>query len=197
MITSSLSWVDQPSHHLRAEGDTFTGDETPAVRQPDTRQTGRISDIDRRRELTSSAVNQSQPIPRGWYVQSIKSRRRTALKTARCRVGKAEDCDVRVRGKACDGHQCTLEFDGEVWRLKQESMAHPTFVNGDLNPYAELKPGAKLTFLDGSGFVLRHVKHGPQDSDLPQVPRWAIGAAVAVSLAVVGGLAYAAWRFFG
>lgn len=195
-ITSSLSWVDQPSHHLRAEGDTFTSDETPAVRQVDHRP-DRVSEIDRRREQTSTGVNQASSIPRGWYVQSIKSRRRTALKTTRCRVGKAEDCDVRVRGKACDQHQCTLEFDGEVWRLKQESMAHPTFVNGDLNPYAELKPGAKLTFLDGSGFVLRHVKHGPQESDLPQIPRWAIATAIVAGLAVVGGVAYAAWRFFG
>lgn len=196
-ITSSLSWVDRPSHHLRTEGDTFTGNETPAIRQPDHRQEERTAETERRKESSFSGTSHTQQVPRGWYVQSLKSRRRTALKSARCRVGKTAGNDVLVRGKACDDHQCTLEFDGEAWRLKQASMTHPTFVNGDLNPYAVLKSGAKLTFLDGSGFVLRNVKDDPQESDVPRISIWIYAAAFAVGALLIGGAAWAAWKLFG
>ncbi len=196
-ITSSLSWVDRPSHHLRAEADTFTDNETPAVRQPDHRESGRPADVDWRQENLTSTTNSLHPMPRGWYVQSMKSGRRTSLKSARCRVGTAEGSDVRIRGKACDEHQCTLEFDGESWRLRQASMSHPTFVDGNLDPYAVLKAGAKLTFLDGSGFILRHVKRGPQQSDLPMIPRWVYIAVTLAGVAIVGAGALLAWKLLG
>jgi hypothetical protein len=130
-------------------------------------------------------------------VQSLKSRRRTSLRTARCRVGKTADSDIRVHGKACDEHQCTLEFDGRVWRLKQESLSHPTFVDGNLNPYVDLKPGSKLTFLDGSGFILKQVRDDAKESFLTEVPRWAIAVTIAGGVAVVAGVACAAWKLFG
>ena len=196
-ITSSLSWVDHPSHHMRAEGDTSTGNETPAIRQQDHRSAGSSPESEQSSKFTTSRVNSSLSKPQGWFVQSVKSRRRTSLKTARCRIGKAADSDVRIRGKACDEHQCTLEFDGKVWRLKQESLSHPTFVDGNLNPYVELKPGSKLTFLDGSGFVLKQVRHDAKESYLPEIPRWGIAVASAGGMAVVAGLAYAAWKLFG
>lgn len=196
-ITSSLSWVDRPSHHLRSEGDTFTGNETPAIRQQDHRQPERATDTSRRPDSRFGSTSRSQPIPRGWYVQSIKSKRRTALKSARCDVGKTAGNDVLVRGKACDDHQCTLEFDGESWRLRQASMTHPTFVNGDLNPYAVLKSGSRLTFLDGSGFVLRHVRDDPQDEEIPRISPWIYAAAVAVGAVLIGGAVWVAWSLLG
>ena len=76
-------------------------------------------------------------------------------------------------------------------------MTHPTFVDGDLDPYAQLKPGSKLTFLDGSGFVLRQMKHSPQESWRPELPRWAIVISTIAGLAIVTGLVYTAWQVFG
>ena len=192
-ITSSLSWVDNPSHHMRAAGDTFSGNETPAIRQQDHAS----PESEQSQQSSFSGMNSLLPKPRGWYVQSLKSRRRTSLRTSRCRVGKADDCDIRVRGKACDEHQCTLEFDGKVWRLKQESLSHPTFVNGNLNPYVDLKPGSKLTFLDGSGFILKQIRHNAKGSYLSEIPRWGIVVAIAGGVAVVAGVVFAAWKLLG
>ena len=196
-ITSSLSWVDQPSHHLRSEGDTFTGNETPAIRQADDRPVERGAALDRPREMRSSGSGRTQAAPRGWYVQSIEGRQRVVLKNSRCRIGKAASSDIRVHGEACDDFQCTLEFDGDVWRLKQESLAHPTFVNGDLSPYARLKAGSRLTFLDGSGFVLRHAKQAPQETQLPEIPQWVFSLIIVTGIALAGAVAYAVWRMFG
>ena len=100
-----------------------------------------------------------------------------------------------MRGQACDSLQCLLEFDGETWRLKQESLTHPTFVDGDLTPYAPLKSGSKLTFLDGSGFVLRQMKPALQESYLPEIPRWVAFVLALAGLTAVGGLVYFAWHF--
>ena len=202
-ITSSLSWVDNPSHHLQAEGDTFSGDETPAIRQPDDRHSGRTAETRGWTVARPTSVRQFLPVPHGWYVESIGSRRRTLLRAACCRVGKADDSDVRMRGNACDERQCTLEFDSGRWRLKQESRSHPTFIDGKLIPFSELKlgselkPGAKLTFLDGSGFILRQAKPRPQNPFAPQIPRRVLIALKIAGLAVVAGLAYAAWKHFG
>jgi len=197
IITSSLSWVDNPSHHLRreadvrAEGDTFSGNETPAIRQQDQPSPARSRQS---QQLRFTRVKSLLPKPQGWYVQSLKSRRRTALRTSRCRVGKTADCEIRVDGKACDEHQCTLKFDGQVWRLKQESLSHPTFVDGHLNPYVDLKPGSKVTFLDGSGFILKQVQDDVKEPFLPETPRWAITVTIAGAVAIV---ACAAWILFG
>jgi len=196
-ITSSLSWVDQPSHHLRAEGDTFTDNETPAVRQHDHRHQDRPSDAGQPVPAAKHSRSQSQSIPRGWYVQSIRSRRKTSLKNARCHVGTASECEIRISGRSCDEQQCLLEFDGTAWNLRQTSLTHPTFVDGELTPYTQLKPGARLTFQDGTGFVLRHVKHEPHESFLSEIPKSYIIAGIFAAIVVVAGLAAAAWWLLG
>ncbi|MEO2033807.1 MAG: FHA domain-containing serine/threonine-protein kinase [Planctomycetaceae bacterium] len=202
-ITSSLSWVDNPSHHLHAEGDTFSGNETPAIRQADDRHRERPAEPRGWTAARPVSVRQYLPVPQGWYVESITSRRRTLLRAACCRVGRAGDSDVRMRGNACDERQCSLEFDSGIWRLKQESRSHPTFIDGKPIPFSELKlgvelkPGAKLTFLDGSGFILQHASPRPKNPYVPQIPRWLVIVLKMAGLAVVSGLAYAAWRQFG
>ena len=105
--------------------------------------------------------------------------------------------EIRIESAACDSHQCTLEFIGRVWYLRQESMSHPTFVNGELNPYAKLKHGTKVTFQDGSGFALRRSKKGPQRSSLPQVRGWVFTASVVVVLLLMAGLLYLVWQLRG
>ena len=102
-----------------------------------------------------------------------------------------------IDSEDCDEHQCTLEFVGDVWRLRQGSKSHPTFVNGQLNSYARLKPGAEVTFLDGSGFTLQKMKRRPQRSFLPQISGRVIAASVAVGLVILAGLMYTAWKFLG
>jgi len=196
-ITSTLSWVDQPSHHLRAEGDTFTDNETPAVRQTDNRQPDRSSGPVEQVTAPRPQQRSVQPIPRGWYVQSIKSRRKTPLKSARCDVGTATHCDIRISGRSCDEHQCWLEFDGTHWNLKQESLTHPTYVDGALTPYAKLKPGSRLTFQDGNGFVLRHMKQSQDDSVLSTIPKAYLAAGICAAILLAAGLAATAWWLFG
>ncbi|MCH2202581.1 MAG: protein kinase [Fuerstiella sp.] len=196
-ITSTLSWVDHSSHHLQAEKDTFSGNATPAVRQPDHRGSERISESDRASELLSFGTSQPLSPPRGWYVRTLSSRQRMMLSTARVRVGKGSSNDIQIRGEACDEHQCTLSFNNGVWYLKQESKTHPTFVDGELNPYVELRHGAKLTFLDGSGFVLQKKKNSSRNSSLSGSPRWMFVAAALAGTAVLFSLAFAAWKLLG
>ena len=196
-ITSSLSWVDRPSCHLQAERDTFTGNETPAVRQPGSEETGSAAESNRPRESGLSGIRPSQALPDGWYIEPIKGCRRTSLKTVRCRVGKTDRSDVLIDSEACDPHQLTLEFVGDVWYLRQESKRYPTFVNGRLSSYARLKPEARLTFLDGSGFALQNVRRRPQGSLMPQVSSWMIAASVGAGLVVLAALTYVVWGFGG
>ena len=195
-ITSSLSWVDRPSHHLRSE-DTFTGNETPTIRQPADREPWRFSDSNGRTESSSPVIRRSLSVPAGWYVQPVQGDERTPLRTVRCRVGTADRSEIRIESAACDSHQCTLEFVDRVWYLRQVSMSYPTFVNGELNPYAKLKHGTKVTFEDGSGFALRWSKKGPQRSFLPQARGWVFAASVVVALLLVAGLAYLVWKLRG
>jgi hypothetical protein len=73
-------------------------------------------------------------------------------------------------------------------------LSHPTFVDGHLNPYVDLKPGSKVTFLDGSGFILKQVQDDVKEPFLPETPRWAITVTIA---GAVANVACAAWILFG
>ena len=196
-ITSTLSWVDQSSRHLRAEGDTFTDNETPAVRQADNRTSGRASGVTRQPGRPGKSTAQSAAVPRGWYVQSIGRKRKTPLQNARIKVGTDMDSDIRITGQSCDEDQCTLEFDGQTWSLKQQSLTHPTFVDGQLNPYVKLKPGSRITFQDATGFVLWHAKSGPPESIFKEIPRSYIAAGIGITVAGILAVAAGAWLIFG
>ncbi|MCH2210706.1 MAG: protein kinase [Fuerstiella sp.] len=193
-ITSTLSWVDNSSQHLQSEKETFSGNETPAVRQPDRRESQQVSESGRSSGLLSSGTGQSPVLPRGWYVQAISSRRRMKLNTARVRVGKGTSSDIQIRGEACDEHQCTLTFNNGVWHLKQHSKTHPTFVDGKLDPYAQLRSGAKVTFMDGSGFVLQKKKISSRQTSLSEEAGWLTVAAELVGMVLLAGILYAAWK---
>jgi len=153
-ITSASEWLDNPSRHLQAEIDTFAGDDTPAIRQP-------ASHVSRPQATAPPRATQSRPsvqtrtnVPQGWFVRRLKSKQQRMLTSVKTRVGKAPECEIAMPATIVDDRQCTIEYDGSKWQLKQESRAQPTFVNGSAEAFVELRHRSKVTFADGSGFEL-------------------------------------------
>ena len=182
-ITSTFSWVEHASRDIAAEIDTFTADETPAVRQQDRRQSRHSSAAERPSEILPTPPTRRSGVPEGWYLESLADGQQIPLTTVRTRIGAAAECQLRPVGTACDERQCTLEFDGTGWKLKQESRSCPTFVDGQLQSYADLRPGTRLTFPDGKGFLLGH--RDMQDSRGRRHWPWMAAAVIILALGVV------------
>ena len=161
-ITSTFSWVDHPSHHIAAEVDTFTANETPSIHQSDRRKMRLAPSVANLPDIVTASSGRRSSVPAGWYLESLEDGRQTPLNVVRIRIGTAAECHVRPAGMACDKRQCTLEFDGEHWNIKQESRNFPTFVDGELHSRSRLGTGTELTFNDGTGYLIGH--HPPNDA---------------------------------
>lgn len=148
-ITSAGQWVGNSSHQLEAELDTFAGDETPPVREASSARPYK-SVVPTETATRSKAA--SRNVPKGWYLKRLKGRGSTPVKRVKTRIGTSSECEFKMSGTVCDTRQCTIEFSGTSWQLKQESKDQPTFINGKAAHVAELKHGSKITFQDGSGF---------------------------------------------
>ena len=121
---------------------------------------------------------------------SLESGKRLPLLTLRVRIGKSRDCEVRPRSDACDQRQCYLEFDGKHWNLNQESRSFPTYVDGEVQPYARLKSGSRITFSDGGGYQL--VFNASAKSKQRRRRLWVRGAIVMALIAA----GTAVWLYF-
>ena len=152
-ITSATAWLDNPSHHLQAELDTFAGDDTPAIRQP-APPTSRPRTTTASHSPPRSSVAPRTNVPKGWFVRLLQSKQPLPLTQVKTRVGTAAECEICMPGTIVDSRQCTIERNGLTWHLKQESLTQPTFVNGNAEAFAELHHRTKVTFSDGSGFEL-------------------------------------------
>ncbi len=153
-ITSPSAWMGNPSHHLAAEIDTFTADDTPAIRQPAPTRADQGSDSVPRLHISRLPVSSGTNVPRGWILQRLKTRQEFPITRVRTRIGTAAECELPLHGTCADERQCVVEYDGSSWQLKQESKTQPLFVDGKPQTFAQLRHGSKVTLADGSGFVL-------------------------------------------
>lgn len=183
-ITSTGQWVGNSSHQLEAELDTFAGDETPPVREAAPARPYQSPTFE---ESAAAPRSASRKVPKGWYLKRLKARGKTAIQRVKTRVGTASECEMKMLGTICDARQCTIEFDGHRWRLKQESRDQATYVDGKPTHTAELKHGSKVTFKDGSGFQLLNDQVAASQAATRR--KWIIMGL----LGVITGGAIAAW----
>ncbi|MDG2130341.1 MAG: FHA domain-containing serine/threonine-protein kinase [Fuerstiella sp.] len=154
-ITSASAWLDNPSRHLQAEIDTFAGDDTPAIRQPAPPVSRpQVTAPTQRAAQSRPSVQTRTNVPSGWFIRRLKSKQLREMTSVKTRVGTAHECEITMTGTVVDERQCSIEFDGGRWQLKQESKTQPTFVNGDAEVFVELRHRSRVTFSDGSGFEL-------------------------------------------
>ncbi|MCA9084683.1 MAG: protein kinase [Planctomycetaceae bacterium] len=152
-ITSASGWLNNSSHHLQAEIDTFASEDTPAIRQPAPPRPRRDSETS---PVSSSparvSVQSRGNVPRGWFIRLLKSKRQIDVSRVKTRIGTAEECEIRLADSVADARQCYIEYAGSRWQLHQESRSQPTFVNGHPEIYIDLRHRSKVTFADGTGF---------------------------------------------
>lgn len=186
-ITSAGQWVGNSSHQLEAELDTFAGDETPPVREASSARPYRSIPSS---ESTTRPKTSSRNVPKGWYLKRIKARGTTPINRVKTRIGTSSECEFKMSGTVCDSRQCSIEYSGTSWQLKQESKDQPTFVNGKPAHFAELKHGSKITFQDGSGFRLLSDSEAAKQSSLRRK------LVVFTVLGVITGAAIVAWTLW-
>nr|AKB95219.1 serine/threonine protein kinase [uncultured bacterium] len=161
-ITSTASWLNNPSHHLQAEIDTFAAEDTPAIRQP--------APPDRQFETGPAAINSARAevpnrsnVPKGWLIRRLQTNQQIRITRVKTRIGTSAECELQMHGTVADPRQCYVEYDGSRWQLHQESRKQPTFVNGKPETFKELKHRSKVTFSDGSGFELIDQEEGTRE----------------------------------
>lgn len=162
-ITSSTGWLQNSGHHLESGIDTFSGDDTPAIRTP---APARSAGAPRQYPAASPprrASTSKSNVPRGWSIQRLKSNQSVPLTRVKTRLGSAIECEIKCAGSVIDSRQCYIEYDGTSWQLRQESRSQPTFVDGKPESYTTLKHGSKITFSDGNGFVLLNADQAEVD----------------------------------
>ena len=186
---TSQSWMGNPSHHLAAEVDTFTADDTPAIRQPAPPRTPK-EPVETPRRPSRPVAEPRGNVPKGWSLVRLTNNQRIALTRVKTRIGKSGECEVPMHGTCVDDRQCYVEFADNQWKLHQESKAQPTFVNGESQFHVTLKHGATITFSDGSGFRLVNA-----DQEARSVVRRRKLVLFGAFLAVAA-LAAAGWFFF-
>ncbi|MFN9976846.1 MAG: FHA domain-containing protein [Phycisphaerae bacterium] len=93
-------------------------------------------------------------LPTGWRIQILGQKQLQPLTRSRTTVGSSPNADVVLESESVDPLQCRLEFDGNGWQLKQESMTLPTYLNGEAASRGELKHNSRLTFGKKIGFRL-------------------------------------------
>ncbi|MCR9200244.1 MAG: protein kinase [Planctomycetaceae bacterium] len=154
-ITSTASWLNNSSQHLQSELDTMAGEDTPAIRQPDTRSRRTPSQgVPAAASPPRASVTRSVNVPRGWSLQLVKSGRTMTLNRVKTRIGTAGECEVRMHGTVADSRQCTVEYENGRWVMRQESRKVPTFVNGKSESFRELVHGSVISFSDGNSLKL-------------------------------------------
>ena len=154
-ITSTASWLNNSSQHLQSELDTMAGEDTPAIRQPDTRPRRTPSQgVPAAASPPRASVSRSVNVPRGWSLQLVKSGRTMTLNRVKTRIGTSDECEVRMHGTVADSRQCTVEYENGRWVMRQESRKVPTFVNGKSESFRELVHGSVISFSDGNSLKL-------------------------------------------
>jgi len=153
-ITSASGWLREGNYQIADGTDSFSQSETPSIRQP-------VPDKIRTEPVRSATPASSRPhafkgpAPAGWRLQILGTKRQVALMKARTSIGSAHGADVLLlREDGVDSVQCWLEYDGQHWKLHQESRTLPTYVNGKVEALCALNHGSKITFGSKMGVQL-------------------------------------------
>ena len=184
-ITSASGWLINSSHSIAESTDGFGLAETPAVRQTES-SPARKEPVRQPSSSSARPATFKGPVPVGWRLQMIGTKRQINLVKSRTSIGSAHGADVMLlREAGVDDLQCWLEYDGQDWKLHQESKTQPTWVNGKVEAYCTLRHGAKLTF--GGKECLRLISVPLQIRSRRRLVKILIGLAV---LLLIGGLAW-------
>lgn len=182
-ISATSGWLRSKSHHLANSTSTIARAETPAIRQniPDAVRPGSGMD----RPLAAVPPRESsQTAPSGWRVQIHGQPHRLPLTKGRNIVGSSPAADIVIDARTVDQVQCWLEYDGRNWQLKQQSMLHPTFVNGRAASYGQLDHGDVVTFGGKAGFRLISLAQAERNRQRIQVATVAILVCLCCALIV-------------
>ncbi|MEJ7590114.1 MAG: FHA domain-containing protein [Planctomycetaceae bacterium] len=153
-ITSASGWLKEGSHQFAEATDSFSQSETPAIRPPEPDRI-RIEPVRSATLPSPRPAAFKGPAPPGWRLQILGTKRQAALVKARTSIGSAHGADLLLlRDNGVDSLQCWLEYDGQNWKLHQESKTLPTYVNGKVEALCNLYHGSKITFGGKAGVRL-------------------------------------------
>ncbi len=191
-ITSPSGWIGKSAPQFSDATDSFGRAETPAIRTPS-------PDVPRpaaRPPASATApirpVTNRGPAPAGWRIAVKTRKQRVPLVKGRTSIGSGGNADIRVSETGLDSIQCWLEHDGQHWQLRQESKQKPTYVNGRLESYCQLRHGSRLSFGGKETLTLIHL---PQEQlNRKRLIRFLIAVVV---LAVVGAAAWFVLQYLG
>ncbi|MFN9720670.1 MAG: FHA domain-containing serine/threonine-protein kinase [Planctomycetota bacterium] len=145
-ITSASGWIGKSSPQFSDATDSFGRAETPATRtlSGDSSKSGSLPTASSTAPIRP--VTNRGPAPAGWRIAVKTKKQRIPLVKGRTSIGSGGGADIRVSEPGLDSIQCWLEHDGLLWHLRQESKQKPTFINGRLESYGELRHGSRLSF---------------------------------------------------
>ncbi|MFO0426594.1 MAG: FHA domain-containing serine/threonine-protein kinase [Planctomyces sp.] len=152
-ITSASGWIRGSNVKISDSTSVFGGGETPSIRQ-NVPEIGMATSAATPLPGTARGRQSVRALPTGWRIQILGQKQLQPLTRSRTTVGSSPNADVVLESESVDPLQCRLEFDGNGWQLKQESMTLPTYLNGEAASRGELKHNSRLTFGKKIGFRL-------------------------------------------
>lgn len=186
-ITSASGWLQSKDHHFSGATDPFGQSETPAVRQNVPEPLRAESGSERSRGTSGPRVARG-PAPAGWKIEVLGSRQLVPLTKSRITIGSDPAADILIDGPGVDTVQCWLEWDGQQWQLKQQSMTQATWLNGRVASFGPLPHGSRLTFSGKQGVRLIHMAQAEAGRR-----RWKFVAVTAIVFVLLAASAVTWW----
>ena len=61
-------------------------------------------------------------------------------------IGRADDCDIRIKNSAISRHHCAIEaLEDDEWVVRDLGSTHGSFVNGERISETEISPGLTVS----------------------------------------------------
>lgn len=184
-ITSASGWIRGSNVQISDSTSVFGGGETPSIRQ-NVPEIGIAGSAATPLPGTTRGRQSVRALPTGWRIQILGQKQLQPLTRSRTTVGSSPNADVVLESDSVDPLQCRLEFDGNGWQLKQESMTLPTYLNGEAASRGELKHNSRLTFGKKIGFRLVSLEQ-------QEINRRRLQISFGVVLVIITAAAVASW----